>query len=60
MLVSSVAASRVIVSAIIMNFGEKSTVRMRMILDASHVTARLVKMKLSVDFLSYDPKQNLG
>lgn len=53
MLMSTVGTARVIVSSVIMNLREETSMRMRMILDASHVASGFVKMVFSFDFFPY-------
>lgn len=50
---SSVSATGVIVSTVVMYLGEKTTMRMRMILDAPRVTTRFMNVVLPFYFFSW-------
>lgn len=49
---STVSATWMIISSIIVNFREETSMRIRMVFNASHVAPRLVKMILPFDFFS--------
>lgn len=54
MVMSTISTTRMIISSIIMNFREETSMGMRMIFYAPHVTTRFVNMVLSFDLFPCD------